>query len=185
MDAALKDLKKMIPQLGVYKLRDLIKAIRSCKTAADERAVIAKESAFIRTSFKEENVDLRAINVAKLLYIHMLGYPAHFGQIECLKLVASPHFSDKRLGYLGTMMLLDENQEVLTLVTNCLKNDMNNSNMFIISLALATLGNISSKEMARDLSNEVERLLSSSNTYVRKKVCLFNVNLRLLFVQCV
>lgn len=29
-------------------------------------------------------------NVAKLLYIHMLGYPAHFGQIECLKLVASP-----------------------------------------------------------------------------------------------
>lgn len=31
-------------------------------------------------------------NVAKLLYIHMLGYPAHFGQIECLKLVASPRY---------------------------------------------------------------------------------------------
>lgn len=100
MDAALKDLKKMIPQLGVYKLRDLIKAIRSCKTAADERAVISKESAFIRTSFKEENVDLRAINVAKLLYIHMLGYPAHFGQIECLKLVASPISLIKDLGIL-------------------------------------------------------------------------------------
>lgn len=24
-------------------------------------------------------------NIAKLLYIHMLGYPAHFGQMECLK----------------------------------------------------------------------------------------------------
>ncbi|EJT53124.1 hypothetical protein A1Q1_00131 [Trichosporon asahii var. asahii CBS 2479] len=99
----------------------LIKAIRSCKTLADERSCIQKESAAIRTAFKEEDTYMRYNNVAKLLYIHMLGYPAHFGQIECLKLVASPRFSDKRLGYLGIMLLLDENQEVLTLVTNSLK----------------------------------------------------------------
>ena len=37
------------------KLRDLIRSVRACKTAADERAVIAKESALIRTAFKEEN----------------------------------------------------------------------------------------------------------------------------------
>lgn len=77
---------KLLPRLGVLRLKDLIKAIRACKTAADERAVIAKESAFIRTSFKEENQETRHINVAKLLYIHMLGYPAHFGQMECVKL---------------------------------------------------------------------------------------------------
>ncbi|CAG8510580.1 17173_t:CDS:2, partial [Dentiscutata heterogama] len=143
-----------------YRLKDLIKAIRACKTAADERAVIQKESAAIRTSFKEENNDARHSNVAKLLYIHMLGYPAHFGQIECLKLVASNRFADKRLGYLGIMLLLDENQEVLTLVTNSLKNDMNHSNMYIVGLALCTLGNISSPEMARDLCAEVEKLLA-------------------------
>lgn len=91
------------------------------QTVADERALVQQESAAIRASFREEDSYARHNNVAKLLYIHMLGSPAHFGQIECLKLVASPRFTDKRLGYLGIMLLLDESQEVLTLVTNSLK----------------------------------------------------------------
>ncbi|KAI9197178.1 adaptin N terminal region-domain-containing protein [Polychytrium aggregatum] len=172
MDAVVDKLIQTAKAIATPRLKDLIKSIRSCKTAAEERAVIAKESASIRTAFKEENMDTRHINVAKLLYIHMLGYPAHFGQMECLKLVASPKFSDKRLGYLGIMLLLDENQEVLTLVTNCLKNDMANPNMFIMGLALCTLGNISSPEMSRDLCSEVEKLMSSSNAYARKKANL-------------
>ena len=108
--------------MGILRLKDFIRAIRACKTAADERAVIARESAAIRTSFKEDqSLESRHINIAKMLYIHMLGYPAHYGQIECLKLVAGGKYPDKRLGYLGIMLLLDENQEVLTLVTNSLK----------------------------------------------------------------
>ncbi|CED84885.1 adaptor protein complex ap-1 gamma subunit [Phaffia rhodozyma] len=153
-------------------LKTLIKALRAAKTLADERSLIAQESAAIRTAFKEDDAYSRHHNIAKLLYIHMLGYPAHFGQIECLKLVASPRFTDKRLGYLGTMLLLDENQEVLTLVTNSLKNDMNHSNMYAVGLALSTFANISSEEMSRDLCNEVEKLLGSSNTYIRKKAAL-------------
>ncbi|GAA5884309.1 hypothetical protein JCM3774_001512 [Rhodotorula dairenensis] len=155
-----------------YNLKALIKSIRATKTIADERVLITKESAAIRSAFKEQDTHGRHNNVAKLLYIHMLGYPAHFGQIECLKLVASPKFTDKRLGYLGIMLLLDENQEVLTLVTNSLKNDMNHASASIVSLALCTYANIASEEMARDLVTEIERCLGSGNAYIRKKAAL-------------
>ena len=66
------------------RLRDLIREIRSARTAADERAVVNKECAQIRDTFREEDNTYRCRNVAKLLYIHMLGYPAHFGQVRLL-----------------------------------------------------------------------------------------------------
>ena len=121
------------------RLRDLIKEVRNCKTAADERAVVNKECAAIRTAFKEEDAEYRHRNVAKLLYMHMLGYPTHYGQMECLKLITSPSYPDKRVGrkfsfapplsltvaiqkgYLGLMLLLDERQEVLMLATHSIK----------------------------------------------------------------
>ncbi|MCO5595575.1 hypothetical protein L7F22_049620 [Adiantum nelumboides] len=159
------------------RLRDMIRSIRACKTAAEERAVIKKECAALRTAFNENEQGYSHRNLAKLMFIHMLGYPTHFGQMECLKLIASSGFPEKRIGYLGLMLLLDERQEVLMLVTNSLKNDLNHSNQFIIGLALCALGNICSAEMARDLSSEVEKLLQSNNSYIRKKAALCSVRI--------
>lgn len=159
------------------KLRELIKAVRQCKTAAEERNVIAKESAALRNAFKEQDSSHRERNVAKLMYIHMLGYPTHFGQMECLKLIASPHYPEKRVGYLALMLLLDERHEVLMLVTNSIKNDLADKNQYVVGLALCALGNIGSTEMCRDLSPEIVRLLGSSDPYVRKKAALCAVRI--------
>ncbi|OAA64598.1 ap-1 complex subunit gamma-1 [Niveomyces insectorum RCEF 264] len=155
-------------------LKQFVRNVRAAKTIADERAVIQKESAAIRASFREESHDhnVRRNNVAKLLYLFTLGERTHFGQIECLKLLASPRFADKRLGHLATSLLLDENQEVLTLVTNSLKNDLSHSNQYVVGLALCTLGNIASVEMSRDLFAEIENLVSTSNPYIRRKAAL-------------
>lgn len=66
------------------KLRDLIRKVRACKTAAEERAVIAKESAMIRTAIREEQSHFRHRNVAKLLFMHMLGTCRQFTLISPL-----------------------------------------------------------------------------------------------------
>ncbi|TKS80292.1 Large neutral amino acids transporter small subunit 2 L-type amino acid transporter 2 [Collichthys lucidus] len=82
-----------------------------------------RECAAIRAQFRQSDNGGRSHNLAKLLYVHMLGYPAHFGQMECVRMIASPRYSEKRVGYLGAMMLLDEKQDASLLITNSIKND--------------------------------------------------------------
>ncbi|XP_064426926.1 AP-1 complex subunit gamma-like 2 isoform X2 [Mirounga angustirostris] len=164
----------VVPSL---KLQDLIEEIRGAKTQAQEREVIQKECAHIRASFRDGDPLHRHRQLAKLLYVHMLGYPAHFGQMECLKLIASPRFTDKRVGYLGAMLLLDERQDAHLLITNSIKNDLSQGIQAVQGLALCTLSTVGSAEMCRDLATEVEKLLLQPSSYVRKKAVLTAVHM--------
>lgn len=60
------------------RLRDLIRQIRAARTAAEERTVVNKECAYIRSTFREEDSVWRCRNIAKLLYIHMLGFVSRY-----------------------------------------------------------------------------------------------------------
>ena len=44
------------------RLRDLIRQIRAARTAAEERAVVNKECAYIRTTFREEDPVWRLVD---------------------------------------------------------------------------------------------------------------------------
>jgi hypothetical protein len=156
-------------------LKDLIKAYRACTTSADERALVKKESAHIRDLFKEGDATFRRVNIAKLLFFHMNGYPTNFGMTECVKLCASDKFSDKRVAYLGLMILVDETDDILMLITNSLKQDLSSHNHHIVGLALTVLADLASAEMARDLLPEIETHLDSPLPYLRKKAALASV----------
>ncbi|XP_030831874.1 AP-1 complex subunit gamma-1 isoform X2 [Strongylocentrotus purpuratus] len=169
--------EKLSKMPAPIRLKDLIRNIRAVRTAADERALVQKELAQIRAMFRDEDNTYRCRNVAKVLYIHMLGYPAHFGQLECLKLIASPRYADKRIGYLGAMLLLDERHDVHLLMTNSMKNDMGHNTQYIVGLSLSCLGSICSPEMSRDLAGEVEKMIKTSNAYIRKKAVLCAVRI--------
>uniref|UniRef100_A0A8C4HLH9 AP-1 complex subunit gamma n=1 Tax=Dicentrarchus labrax TaxID=13489 RepID=A0A8C4HLH9_DICLA len=158
-------------------LQEMIRAIRSARTQCEERGVIQRECAAIRAQFRQSDNGGRSHNLAKLLYVHMLGYPAHFGQMECVRMIASPRYSEKRVGYLGAMMLLDEKQDASLLITNSIKNDLSHSNQYVQSLALCTLACMGSAEMCRDLAPEIDRLLRASNSYIKKKAALCAVHI--------
>lgn len=89
-----------------------------------------------------------------------------------MKLTASPHFPEKRIGYLGLMLLLTEDSDVLMLATNALKNDLNSEIRFVAGLALCAIGNLSTADMSRDLAPEVDKHLKSPLSYIRKKANL-------------
>ncbi|KAM8851393.1 AP-1 complex subunit gamma-like 2 [Spinachia spinachia] len=158
-------------------LQEMIRAIRSARTQCEERGVIQRECAAIRAQFRQADNGGRSHNLAKLLYVHMLGYPAHFGQMECVRMIASSRYSEKRVGYLGAMMLLDEKQDASLLITNSIKNDLAHSNQYVQSLALCTLACMGSAEMCRDLAPEIDRLLRASNSYIKKKAALCAVHI--------
>ncbi|XP_068605432.1 AP-1 complex subunit gamma-like 2, partial [Brachionichthys hirsutus] len=159
-------------------LQEMIRAIRSARTQCEERGVIQRECAAIRAQFRQaDSGGGRSHNLAKLLYVHMLGYPAHFGQMECVRMIASPRYCDKRVGYLGAMMLLDERQDASLLITNSIKNDLFHSSQYVQSLALCTLACTGSAEMCRDLAPEIDRLLRASNAYIKKKAALCAVHI--------
>ncbi|CAL6432086.1 unnamed protein product [Bathycoccus prasinos] len=156
------------------RLRELVRLVRNAKTKQEERAIVAKESAAIRDAFADAKLSnmFRHRNVAKLLFVHMLGYPTHFGQMECVQLTAMADYANKRLGYLGLMTLMDERSEVTMLITNSVKSDLMSKNVYVVGLGLCALGNICTSEMARDVSEEVRKLMLSKNSYVRKKAAL-------------
>ena len=167
--------------------RDFIRQVRAAKTATDERAIISKESALIRNAFREEDKVNAQTNMAKLLFIHLMGYPSYFGQVQSVKLIASPNFSDKRIGYLAMVLLVSEDNDIFLLVTNTLKSDLNSSDPFVpppsftrsyvVGLALTAAANVCSEAMARDIFTDVLQKLSSSNPFIKKKACLCMINI--------
>ena len=131
-----------------------------------------KESAHIRDLFREGDKAFRRQNIAKLLFFHMNGYPTSFGMTECIKLCASPKYADKRVAYLGLMILVDETEDILMLMTNCLKQDLLTTDRSIVSLALTVLADIASDDMMRDLLPEIAQHLTAPDPHLRKKAAV-------------
>eukprot|EP00927_Polykrikos_kofoidii_P066103 TRINITY_DN61764_c0_g1_i1.p1 TRINITY_DN61764_c0_g1~~TRINITY_DN61764_c0_g1_i1.p1 ORF type:complete len:1014 (+),score=195.45 TRINITY_DN61764_c0_g1_i1:148-3189(+) len=160
-------------------LQVFIADIRNCPTKEQEEKRVEKELAKIRQKF----TSTKAISgydkkkyVWKLLYAYMLGYEIDIGHFQAVQLCSSSKFSEKTAGYLAISLLLSDNAEILSLVVNSIKNDMNSGNEHIAALALNTVANIGGSEFADNLFADISKMLLSNSTqyhpYIKRKACI-------------
>ena len=155
----------------MLKLRQLIKRVRACRTAEEERSVINKESAEIRNLSKDPNAPHKARNLCKAIYMQMMGYQTSFMQLSCINLLASTDFTEKRIAYSALPLVIDSTSQVLLLATSTIKKDLQNrDNPEIQALALNAIGDVCTPDMCREISMEVANIIQNAeDSNVKKK----------------
>lgn len=159
-------------------LSNLIKEYRECKTAAEEREFINNVRGDIRVNIKNWNFEQKAEGILKLIWINMKGYETEFAQVECMNALFYEEFRMKLIGYLGLTLFLSEKSEVLMMATNRIRIDLEqNTNIFVVSLALKTFSEIADKNMTTDLYQNIKDLMESDSKYIKKKAMLATIRL--------
>lgn len=174
------------PEMG-RGLHNFIRDLKNASSPEKEQKRVAEELAKIRAKFRGGK-DLDAYGkkkyVTKLLYIFMLGYDVDFGVIESVHLLAMPGFAEKSCGYLAVSLLLDEHHEMMHLVINSVRNDLQLSMEALAGenqcLALGLLSNLGAGPFMEELCPHVKRLLVTAGVegYVKKRaaLCLVHMN---------
>ena len=162
----------MKPEKEGTRLRDVVKAIRSCKTAAEERSVVFEESARIRASFRLETCPYHHRSVAKLIFFSMLGYNTNFAHMQCLKLIISKKYVEKKIGYLALVQLMGEEDELSLMAISSIKADLASSKHSVVGMALTAVANTANADMCRELAVDICRLASNGHTSIRSKAIL-------------
>lgn len=152
---------------GMRGLAVFISDIRNCKSKEAEIKRINKELANIRSKFKgDKTLDgyQKKKYVCKLLFIFLLGHDIDFGHMEAVNLLSSNKYSEKQIGYLFISVLVNTNSDLIKLIIQSIKNDLQSRNPIHVNLALQCIANIGSKDMAEAFATEIPKLLVSGDT---------------------
>ncbi|KAG0145450.1 hypothetical protein CROQUDRAFT_671748 [Cronartium quercuum f. sp. fusiforme G11] len=157
-------------------LNQYIADLRACRVRELEEKRINKEMANIRQKFKDGNLDgySKKKYLAKIVFTYILGYPVDIGHMEAVNLISSPKYSEKQIGYLALTLLMHENSDLVRLVINSIRKDLDEHTEANNCLALHAIANIGGKEMSEALLHDVYSLLISpiSKSFVKKKAGL-------------
>ncbi|ORY48698.1 Adaptor protein complex AP-3 delta subunit [Rhizoclosmatium globosum] len=159
-------------------LHDLIRGIRT--HSADEDRYIRTCLDEIRGEVKKTDLDVKAVAIAKLFYLHMLGFDMGWAAFHVVEVMSSHNLVHKRIGYIAAAISFRQDTSVLMLCTNLIKKDLNSNNYLETALALNGLCTIVTPDLGRDLSPDLIAMMNHSRPYIRKRVilCLYKVFLK-------
>lgn len=158
-------------------LRNFIVECLYCRSKEEERGRVNKELANIRKNFASSHMNgyNRKKYVAKLLYIHLLGYQFDFGFPQMIELLTSNVFSEKQIGYITLGVYLNGNEQLTALIIEHIRKEMNNiEDEPAQCLALSCAANIGGTEIAETLAPTIFQVLNSprNTNFVKKKAAL-------------
>lgn len=151
-------------------LTDLVRGLRNNKN--NEAKFIAQCMDEIKEELRIPNVNAKANAIAKLTYLQMLGYDMSWAAFNIIEVMSSDRFTHKRIGYLAASQCFSNNTDVLMLTINMIRRDLCSRNIYEAGCAISGLSCFISDEIARELFNDVHKLLSSTKPYLRKKAVL-------------
>ncbi|XP_044260701.1 AP-3 complex subunit delta [Tribolium madens] len=167
---ALKKVKGNIERMFDKNLTDLVRGIRNNKE--NEAKYISQCMEDIKQELRQDNLSVKSNAIAKLTYLQMLGYDISWAGFNIIEVMSSSKFTLKRIGYLAASQSFHCDSELLMLTTNMIRKELNSQNQYESGLALTSLSCYISTDLARDLSNDILTLLSSTKPYIRKKAVL-------------
>ena len=175
---ALQKVKGNLERMFDKNLTDLVRGIRNNKDS--EAKYIAQCLEEIKQELRQQNLSVKANAVAKLNYLQMLGYDISWAGFNIIEVMSSTKFTEKRIGYLAASQSFHQDTEVLMLATNMIRKDLSSTSMYEAGLTLSSLACFLSADLARDLSNDIMSLLTSTKPYLRKKgvLLMYKVFLR-------
>lgn len=159
-----------------------ISDLRACRVRELEEKRVNREMAHIRQKFKDGNLDgyQKKKYLSKVVFTYILGYKVDIGHMEAVNLISSNKYSEKQIvsspradigvyqqdsadlqGYLAITLLVNENSDLVRLVINSIRKDLEDNNEVFNCLALHAIANLGGKDMAEALVESVFRSMIS------------------------
>ena len=152
-------------------LRDMIAGIRAhpgAEAAHVENEVVPG----VRKEAKSPDPRIKAVAVQKAAYLHMLGFDADWAAFPAVEAMSATRLQFKSAGYAAAATTFHPGTDVMLLIPNLLKKDLQGASALEACLALDCLANIATPELAQALVADVFGLLQSSKPIVRRRAAL-------------